>query len=89
MDMYNMDESMENKPRLELDARASKLQKLEQAQPGSSFRLSATARVVEIESKIGDDGMPKTITVLELEQLTIDDPDINMASVYPTMMQGA
>ena len=89
MDLYNMDESLEQKPRLELDNRASKLQKLEQAQPGAAFRLTATAKVVEIESKIGEDGMPKTVTVLELEQLTIDDPDINMSSVYPTMMQGA
>lgn len=87
MDSYNMDESTEQQPTIELDSRQTRLLKLTEVDVGDEVELVATGTVVDVNEYEEDDGSLAYSVTLELRLAREDAPEdepARSATVRPT-----
>lgn len=65
-EFYNVDESLDRLPTVEVDRRQTRLLRLDQVPVGETVALACEATVVDRQEVEGLDGMPETTVVLEL-----------------------
>lgn len=74
-DFYNMDETLEEQPVVELNSRQVKLLKMTDLEVGDEIELTATGTVIDMNEYEEDDGTLAYTVTLELRLAREDTPE--------------
>lgn len=88
--MQNTDEALQEKPHFCLEGELARLYKVENAQVGQKFKLTATAIVTETGATLGGDGAPVAEVKFQMDNLQLEGETDYMATVksmYPSVNQ--